>query len=144
MVCCCHIGCTRTDFCGRSVAIVEHVRDGSTVRVRLLLPGGDHQFATVAMAGVRTPRAANKLGEPSEQWGEEVIRIYVIVSVCGALTHDILGVGQILYRVKAASTTRSSDPSLSTTIDRHSIPSRFIKCPSSSNDLDRQWYVLCS
>jgi endonuclease YncB( thermonuclease family) len=59
-------------------AIVEHVRDGSTVRVRLFLPEGDHQFVTVAMAGVRTPRVSVKQGEPSEQWGEEVTRIYAI------------------------------------------------------------------
>ncbi|KAF9793381.1 transcription factor [Thelephora terrestris] len=52
-------------------AIVENVRDGSTVRVRLFLSDNEHQFVNVAMAGVRTPRASNKQGEPSEQWGEE-------------------------------------------------------------------------
>ncbi|EIN12033.1 transcription factor [Punctularia strigosozonata HHB-11173 SS5] len=52
-------------------AIVEQVKDGSTVRVRLLLPDGDHQFANIALAGVRSPRAAGKQGETSEQWGEE-------------------------------------------------------------------------
>lgn len=52
-------------------AIVEHVRDGSTLRVRLLLPDGDHQVVNVALAGVRSPRAGSKQGEPSEQWGEE-------------------------------------------------------------------------
>lgn len=56
--------------------IVENVRDGSTVRVRLFLSDSEHQFVNVAMAGVRSPRAATKQGEPSEQWGEEVNRIY--------------------------------------------------------------------
>jgi staphylococcal nuclease domain-containing protein 1 len=53
-------------------ALVEQVKDGSTVRVRLLMPDGDHQFANIALAGVRSPRAASKQGETSEQWGEEV------------------------------------------------------------------------
>ena len=61
------------------VAVVEHVRDGSTVRVRLFLSETEHQFVTVAMAGVRTPRLSTKQGEPSEQWAEEVTRIYAII-----------------------------------------------------------------
>lgn len=130
-------------ICGLHPAIVEQVRDGSTVRVRLLLPEGDHQFVNVAMAGVRTPRASSKQGEPSEQWGEQVTRIYAVVSFCGALTHDILAAGQVLYRVEATSTTRSGDASLHTAIDRHSIPGRFIKCSSPSDDLYWQRYVLC-
>ncbi|KAH7108122.1 hypothetical protein BKA62DRAFT_781142 [Auriculariales sp. MPI-PUGE-AT-0066] len=52
-------------------AVVETVRDGSTVRVRLLLPDDVHQYANVALAGVRSARAANKQGETAEQWGEE-------------------------------------------------------------------------
>ncbi|KZT65949.1 hypothetical protein DAEQUDRAFT_696411 [Daedalea quercina L-15889] len=52
-------------------AIIEQVKDGSTVRVRLLLPEGDHQFANIAMAGVRCARVASKPGETSEPWGEE-------------------------------------------------------------------------
>lgn len=51
--------------------IVESVRDGSTVRVRLLMPSGDHQFVNVALAGVRCPRASGKPGETAEQWGDE-------------------------------------------------------------------------
>ncbi|KXN85362.1 hypothetical protein AN958_11462 [Leucoagaricus sp. SymC.cos] len=51
--------------------IVEQVRDGSNLRVRLLLPTGDHQFINISMAGVRCPRTSSKQGEPSEQWGEE-------------------------------------------------------------------------
>jgi len=58
------------------------VRDGSTVRVRLLLPEGDHQFVNVGMAGVRTPRPSTKQGEPSEQWGEEVTICYRFLLQC--------------------------------------------------------------
>ena len=112
--------------------------------MRLLLPEGDHQFVNVAMAGVRTPRPSTKQGEPSEQWGEEVTYTYFIVSFYGMLIYDILGVGQILYRVEATSTTRSSNASLPTTIYRHSIPSRCIKYSSPSNVPDRQRYVLRS
>jgi len=54
------------------VAIVEAVRDGTTLRVRLLMPDGEHQFVNVTLAGVRSARAASKQGEPSEPWGEEV------------------------------------------------------------------------
>ena len=54
------------------LAIVESVRDGSTLRVRLLMPDGDHQFVNIALAGVRCPRASGKQGEHAEQWGDEV------------------------------------------------------------------------
>ncbi|TFK73990.1 transcription factor [Pluteus cervinus] len=52
-------------------AIVEQVRDGTTLRVRLFLPNGEHQIATIGLAGVRSPRGSSKPGEPSEQWAEE-------------------------------------------------------------------------
>jgi staphylococcal nuclease domain-containing protein 1 len=52
-------------------AIVEQVRDGTTLRVRLLMPDGEHQMANIALAGVRSARASSKQGEPSEPWGEE-------------------------------------------------------------------------
>ncbi|KAF9012412.1 transcription factor [Cyathus striatus] len=52
-------------------AIVEQVRDGTTLRVRLLLPDGDHQMANIALAGVRSARASSKQGEASEPCGEE-------------------------------------------------------------------------
>jgi staphylococcal nuclease domain-containing protein 1 len=54
------------------LALVEQVRDGSTLRVRLFMPDGEHQMANIALAGVRCARAASKQGEPSEPWGEEV------------------------------------------------------------------------
>jgi staphylococcal nuclease domain-containing protein 1 len=51
--------------------IVEQVKDGSTLRVRLLLPEGDHQVVNLALAGVRAARASGKPGETSEPFGEE-------------------------------------------------------------------------
>jgi len=62
-----------TEWRGKSLdAIVEQVRDGSTVRVRLLMPDGDHQYANIALGGVRSPRLASKPGETSEDFAEEV------------------------------------------------------------------------
>ena len=58
-------------------AIVEQVRDGSTLRVRLLLPDGDHQFVNLTLAGVKSPRFGNRSEETPEQFGEEA----------GALNH---------------------------------------------------------
>ncbi|KAA1476768.1 transcription factor [Dentipellis sp. KUC8613] len=51
--------------------MVEAVRDGSTLRIRLFMPEGEHQFVNITLAGVRSARAASKQGEPSEPWGEE-------------------------------------------------------------------------
>ncbi|KAF7376231.1 Nonsense-mediated mRNA decay factor [Mycena sanguinolenta] len=61
-----------SEWKGKSLdAIVEQVRDGTTLRVRLLMPDGEHQVVNIALAGVRSARASSKQGEPSEQWGEE-------------------------------------------------------------------------
>ena len=54
------------------IGIVEQVRDGTTLRTRLLLPDGDHQIVNIALAGVKSARAASKPGEASEPWSEEV------------------------------------------------------------------------
>ncbi|KAG8747170.1 hypothetical protein FRC10_002219 [Ceratobasidium sp. 414] len=51
--------------------IVEQVRDGSTIRIRLLMPEDQHQFANISLAGVRCPRAGGRDGEAAEEWGEE-------------------------------------------------------------------------
>ncbi len=51
---------------------MEQVRDGTTLRTRLLMPDGEHQIVNIALAGVRSPRVASKPGESSETWGEEV------------------------------------------------------------------------
>ncbi|KAL5631513.1 hypothetical protein ACGC1H_007134 [Rhizoctonia solani] len=57
---------------GKSIdAIVEQVRDGSTLRVRLLMPEDQHQFANISLAGVRCPRAGGRDGEAAEEFGEE-------------------------------------------------------------------------
>ncbi|KAJ3488096.1 hypothetical protein NLI96_g3083 [Meripilus lineatus] len=61
-----------TEWKGKPIdAIVEQVREGSNLRVRLLMPDGEHQFVNVALAGVRCPRVSNKPGEPSEQYAED-------------------------------------------------------------------------
>ncbi|KAJ7251525.1 hypothetical protein B0H12DRAFT_1119396 [Mycena haematopus] len=61
-----------SEWKGKSLdAIVEQVRDGTTLRVRLLMPDGEHQVVNIALAGVRSSRASSKQGEPSEPWGEE-------------------------------------------------------------------------
>ncbi|KAJ9108141.1 hypothetical protein QFC19_002609 [Naganishia cerealis] len=56
-------------------AIVEQVRDGSSIRVRLLLDDGSHQYINLALAGIKSPKAmSGRDGEanaPSEEWGEE-------------------------------------------------------------------------
>lgn len=62
----------RPYLCPILLAIVEQVRDGTTLRVRLLMPDGEHQVVNIALAGVRSARASTKQGEPSEPWGEEV------------------------------------------------------------------------
>ncbi|GBE81492.1 Staphylococcal nuclease domain-containing protein [Sparassis crispa] len=51
-------------------AIVEQVKDGSTLRVRLFMPEGDHQLVNIALAGVKCARVSSKPGE-SEPWAEE-------------------------------------------------------------------------
>lgn len=54
------------------VALVEQVRDGATLRVRLFMPDGGHQMINIALAGVRCARISSKPDEVSEQWAEEV------------------------------------------------------------------------
>ncbi|CAG7854505.1 Staphylococcal nuclease domain-containing protein 1 AltName: Full=100 kDa coactivator; AltName: Full=EBNA2 coactivator p100; AltName: Full=Tudor domain-containing protein 11; AltName: Full=p100 co-activator [Serendipita indica DSM 11827] len=51
--------------------IVEQVRDGSTLRVRLLLADDLHQIVTISLAGIRCPRTGGKDGEPGEPYGDE-------------------------------------------------------------------------
>lgn len=51
---------------------MEQVRDGSTIRVRLFMPDGEHQLINVALAGVRCARISSKPDEVSEPWSEEV------------------------------------------------------------------------
>lgn len=63
---------TKSTGPNNSKALVEQVRDGTTVRVRLYMPDGDHQMANITLAGVKSPRTSSKQGEISEQFGEEV------------------------------------------------------------------------
>lgn len=55
------------------LALVESVKDGSTLRVRLMLPGDVHQIINLALAGVRSPRASGREAETAEPWGDEVL-----------------------------------------------------------------------
>lgn len=48
-------------------AIIENVMNGTNVRARLLLSPTQHQFVSVAIAGVRAPRA----GDDGEEFGNE-------------------------------------------------------------------------
>ena len=63
------------------LGIVEQVKDGSTLRIRLLLPDGDHQFVNITLAGVRSPRVASKPEETSEPFAEEVREFLLIIAV---------------------------------------------------------------
>ncbi|OAX42282.1 hypothetical protein K503DRAFT_797296 [Rhizopogon vinicolor AM-OR11-026] len=61
-----------SEWKGKSLdALVEQVRDGSTLRLRLFMPDGEHQMVNIALAGVRCARTSSKQGEPSEPWAEE-------------------------------------------------------------------------
>ncbi|KZV69559.1 transcription factor [Peniophora sp. CONT] len=61
-----------TEWKGKTLdSIIEQVKDGSTFRVRLLMPEGEHQWINLALAGVRAPRAAAKTGDSSEPFGDE-------------------------------------------------------------------------
>lgn len=56
-------------------AIVEQVRDGTLLRVRLLLDEHTHQFINLQIAGAKSPRASNgRDGDTSgaEPLGEDV------------------------------------------------------------------------
>ncbi|OAV88251.1 hypothetical protein PTTG_01501 [Puccinia triticina 1-1 BBBD Race 1] len=47
-----------SEYKGKSLdAIIENVSNGTTVRARLLLSSNQHQFVTLTMAGVRSPRS---------------------------------------------------------------------------------------
>ena len=67
------------------IAMVESVRDGTTLRVRLFMPDGEHQFVNITLAGARSPRVASKQGESSELLGDEVSRYRSLTNATGAL-----------------------------------------------------------
>ncbi|KAG1881425.1 hypothetical protein C8R48DRAFT_680950 [Suillus tomentosus] len=61
-----------SEWKGKAIdALVEQVRDGSTLRLRLFMPDGEHQIVNIALAGVRCARTSPRQGEPSEPWSEE-------------------------------------------------------------------------
>ncbi|TIB70609.1 transcription factor [Wallemia mellicola] len=58
-------------------AVVEQVRDGHTLRLRLLLSDLSHQYITLALAGVRSPKVGREdLAEAAEEFGPQA-RLYV-------------------------------------------------------------------
>jgi hypothetical protein len=52
------------------LAIVEQVRDGSTLRIRLILSDELHQIVSIMLAGVKSPKFGRD-NEPNEQYAEE-------------------------------------------------------------------------
>lgn len=57
--------------------VVEQVRDGHTVRLRLLLSGNTHQYITLALAGARSPKVGrDDIAEPAEDFGAQS-KLYV-------------------------------------------------------------------
>ena len=107
---------------GNNLAVVEQVKDGSTVRVRLLMPDGEHQFINLSLAGVRSPRVSAKPGEVSEPWSEEV-RFRSSPSQRHLLIANRF-IGQIFHRVKAITTDRSRTASVSSCFNSGTIPGR--------------------
>lgn len=85
----------------QNIALVEQVRDGTTLRVRLFMPDGDHQMVNIALAGVKSARVSTKQGESSEPWSEEVkplplLSIYILYV-------DVAPSGKILHRISPSS-----------------------------------------
>jgi hypothetical protein len=76
--------------------MVESVRDGTTLRVRLFMPDGEHQFVNITLAGARSPRAASKQGEVSEPSGDEVSWYKPLANAAGALIFSKLSRRNIL------------------------------------------------
>jgi hypothetical protein len=108
-----------TDF----AAIVEQVRDGTTLRARLLMPDGEHQIVNIALAGVRSARTSSKQGEASEPWGEEVGHTHSLPTcILHQIINTIIWAGQILHRITTSSTSCTRANTLSANLDRHAIP----------------------
>ncbi|KZO98957.1 transcription factor [Calocera viscosa TUFC12733] len=61
-----------TEWKGKPIeSLVEQVRDGDHLRLRLLLADDRHQFINISIAGIRCPRSSPKEGEPGEECGNE-------------------------------------------------------------------------
>lgn len=74
------------------------MRDGTTLRVRLFLPENIHQMANVALAGVRSAKAASRQGEVAEPWGEEVSHIYLLGSTFQPLCRQNFSLNPVFYK----------------------------------------------
>ncbi|EJU04311.1 hypothetical protein DACRYDRAFT_20881 [Dacryopinax primogenitus] len=61
-----------TEWKGKPIdSLVEQVRDGDHLRIRLLLADDQHQFINISIAGIRCPRSTPKEGESGEEYGNE-------------------------------------------------------------------------
>lgn len=61
-----------TQWKGKPInSIVETVRDGNNLRVRLLLAPDQHQLVNLQLAGIKCPRAGGRENEAGEPFGEE-------------------------------------------------------------------------
>ncbi len=108
-----------------SIGLVEQVKDGSTLRIRLLLPDGDHQFVNIALAGVRCARVASRPGDTSEPWGEEVS--HARARVMRAVVHVIV-VGVLVAHRQSSSQSRdccSDTSACSSCLYRMPLPRHF-------------------
>ena len=63
---------------------MEQVRDGTQMRVRLLVDDSYHQFINLVVAGAKSPRASGRDNDVSsaEPWGEEVTHCLKQISPC--------------------------------------------------------------
>lgn len=60
------------DWKGKDIpAIVESVRDGSTLRVRLLISASEHKIVNLAIGGIKAPRMGGGGEIGGEPWAEE-------------------------------------------------------------------------
>jgi len=103
------------------LGLVEQVRDGTTLRIRLFMPEGEHQMVTIALAGVRSTRVSSKPGEPSEQWAEEVRHTEGFTRILSQ--SSLINVGQILYRVALAPKTSTGPNPFLAHLYRDAFPS---------------------
>src|SRR6266545_2299123 len=101
----------------RGSGLVEQVRDGTTLRVRLFMPDGAHQMVNITLAGVKSPRVASKQGESSEPWGEEVSSFRI-----KGMTLIYQFPGQILYGITFVATARKGRHFVTAKCDYNPIP----------------------